>query len=437
MATPFPITASPASGGSNSAALTLIATNLTDSAITIQAVALTLWIGGDDSDLTADSQSIQPQAPASWTANPPQYSNGKVEFSFSPNDPGGAATVAPQAALSFTLATIAINQRPGTTNLTVTEASGDCQPPGCPTQPLEVTKFPSDWSGAGSTVSFSAHPPIIAANDPNSTTTLSWSGPAGPTYTIEYWTQTGLVTVPAPGQPALGHTGEYPSDGGGLELAQSTTFYLTVADTVDEQSYSAQYPLPVTVEIPEQLAILQLSGSTTALAVGDVLELSWMTQLAASCQLGVDEGSGSVAVSAANDLLNSCQVTSNDGLTLLFSAPDGSALGSVALSEGATKATFRLTASAQSSNTQQTFLVELQPATILEFTSGVGGLVSPDPYTFLTWQVAAAASISIEPYLGSVGPRGTEPVDDGETYTLTAQGFGAAATAQQTTQPLS
>lgn len=242
---PFPLQASSEAGEPTKVILTVIATNLPANApVTLQGLIIQLPIGEGSAQLTAQADDIGPVPPAEWSTPTKQYSDGVVNYNFTPV--AGQTMLAGNESLVFVFNNIEVNSQPGTCQLIITEGSNGCQPADCPTQELYVTKFPAGWGQ----VLFWAEPPIVPFDG---TTTLYWSGPAGAAYTIDYYTpQTGPVRVPGPGQPALSNRGQYPAQGSPpLKLEQNPTlFYLTVAETIEGQDYNAQIYVPITVQMP-------------------------------------------------------------------------------------------------------------------------------------------------------------------------------------------
>lgn len=280
--TPFPLQASPASGNLYVAQLTIVGSNPTPSTpITLQGLIITLPVGTDGSDLTPDPTGIGPIPPTGWTLHSTETSPGSVKFIFYPAQGQGVVT---DAGLSFILNNLEINQQPGTAEIEVMEGSNDCQPPNCPTQDLMVTKFPNGW---GQVFYWTSPDPPIVPYDTG--VTLNWSGPAGATYTIEYYTpQTGVVNVPAAEQPALANVGQYPATSDPpLQLTEDTTFYLSVVETINQQTYNAQQYVPVTIEVPKPTIKLfkgELQWANDSLA----LFLQWDTENATNCTITDD-----------------------------------------------------------------------------------------------------------------------------------------------------
>jgi hypothetical protein len=279
---PFPLQASPTTGGLVSCVLTVLASNpATDPAkqpVTVKGIVITVPIGGEQSELTPDATGIYAVPPGGWTRQP---NTPAGVFAFVP--PGGSIAVGADP-LVFVLAEVQVNRVAGVVEgLTVQEGSGGCRPPHCPTVPLPLVKFPSGWGK----VEFDVVPPDV---DAGAATSLRWSGPAagpaGATYTLEWATSSGVVNVPRPGQPPLAANGTYPGSGDpALTPQATTTFTLTVAETVAGVPYSAQVQKTVTVR---QLgpSISLFKGEVAYDAKGECkLTLHWTTD-ADYCRLG-------------------------------------------------------------------------------------------------------------------------------------------------------
>lgn len=274
---PFPLQASPQTGNLDSCVMQVIASNPSPepdkNPVTIEGVEVTIPLGDGGSALTSDAKDIGPVAPDGWT---PQTGTPAGVFAFVPN--GGSAKVGAQS-LVFTFNGIYVNRSPGyVQGLQVAEGSNGCQPPDCPTQSLELTKFPAGWGA----VSFWVNPANIPAGQD---TTLNWQGPQGAAYTIEYGTATRVVNIPAPGQPPLGNQGKYPGPNDPpLQPAQTTVFTLTVTDTIAGTQYTAQDQKTVTVQEPAP-TISKFTG-TVAFDPGTgacTLTFNWTAQNANYC----------------------------------------------------------------------------------------------------------------------------------------------------------
>jgi DNA-binding beta-propeller fold protein YncE len=368
---PFPLQASPESGDSISAALTVVASNPkadpVKNPVTLKGFSIKIPVGPDASELTSNATSIKPIAPSGWTAKDPRKGSGSVEYQFIPDV--GQGSVGRQG-IAFVLNDIKINTQTGTVEVTIKEGSR-----GNPVAKLFVTKFPHGWGQ----VSFRVDPADIPEGD---STTLHWTGPQGATYTIEYSTPDGeVVNLPTTGQPALGNNGQYPSGGNPpLTLERTTVFTLDVTDTVEGQLYQAQLQKTVTVDRPPPVITLfmgelRLSGTSV------VLTLDWETTGADTCRLSGDphplntsspDGGYRISPTAASPLLNlytltahnaSGQVTSQIALewgTLAATAPVGILPTGVAASPDNT----RIVAAGASTGAMPSTLTVLDPLTL-------------------------------------------------------------------------
>jgi DNA-binding beta-propeller fold protein YncE len=273
---PFPLQASAATGGLSPATLTIVATNATGAPVPLQAVQITIPVGPGATGLTLDPSGIGPVPPPGWPAPTVSHPTGAAAWTFLP--PQGGGVIPADGSLAFSLNQVQVNRVPGASQVTVMEGSGGCSPPACPTQALAVTKFPNGWG----TVSFWASPLAVPQGGGP---TLGWSGPAEATYQIEYYTpQTGVVVVPAAGQPPFASQGEYPPATSPLSLQQTTTFTLQVSETVAGQTYAAQCQSTVTVEVPAPV-ITTFSGTVGGSTTAPSLTVQWATRNAQRCEL--------------------------------------------------------------------------------------------------------------------------------------------------------
>jgi len=278
---PFPLQASAATGGLSPATLTVVGTNATAAAVSLQGVSITLNVSEDATGLTPDPAGIGPVPPPGWPAATMSVAAGTATWTFLPAPgSGGAITVPAGGSLAFTFNQVQVNRVPGFTPVTVMEGSGGCSPPQCPTtKTLGVTKFPNGWG----TVSFWASPPEVPQGVGP---TLGWSGPSGATYHIDYYTpQTGVMIVPAEGEAPFASHGEYPTAANPLSLQQTTTFTLLVTETVAGQTYNAQCQATVAVELPDAV-ITRFTGTVGGSRAEPTLTLHWATRNAMQCQVG-------------------------------------------------------------------------------------------------------------------------------------------------------
>lgn len=277
---PFPVTASATSGSQVIAQITLVATNATSSDVSLAGLIVQFSVGPGATDLTSNATAVGPVPPSGWVLATTQYPPGFVNFVFQPSaDP---ATIPANESTLFVFNNVQINSTPGAAVAVVTEGSNNCSPPKCPTTSLTITKWPEGWGQ----VSFWADPNIIAQDGD---TTLNWSGPVGATYQIQYYTpQTGPVTIPAVGQPALSNQGQYPGAlAPPLTLVSTTTFYLTVVQNISEVIYESQQQVTVTVELPPPV-IDSFTYALLSNELGPILALNWQTTNAEYCTLTGD-----------------------------------------------------------------------------------------------------------------------------------------------------
>ena len=240
---PFPLQASTTDGNLNIAQVSIVATNNSGNDVTLQGIIVQIPVGNGSAQLTNDAAHIGPVPPSNWKLNQTLNPKGYVQYEFLPNQ--GFGTVVKNTSLNFIFNNIQINTETGSVEIDVTEGSNNCVPSNCPVAQLYVTKFPNAWGQ----VQFWVDNPDIQAG---SSDILHWSGPSGATYSIEYYTpQTGIVNIPAQGQPKLSNQGTYPSQKDPpLILQQTTVFTLKVNAAIGQQQYHAQTQITVTVQIP-------------------------------------------------------------------------------------------------------------------------------------------------------------------------------------------
>lgn len=240
--------------------------NPTGEPVVIQAIEIKVPIGAASSDLTGDATGIEVIPPSrEWTlvSNTPA---GVYSF----EAPNGSFRVTTKSLL-FELRNVSVNDQPGyVEGFEVIEAAGNCKSD-CPAAPLALTKY---TAGSGK-VSFTADPSNIRTGQ---STTLSWSGPVGATYEIEFSTPQGVVRETLPS-----NDGSYPGAGKPpLEPLQTTVFTLTMTLS----GYGIQVQRVVTVTpVPE---ILEFAGTIAATASGYQATVQWNASNADYCTLGDD-----------------------------------------------------------------------------------------------------------------------------------------------------
>jgi DNA-binding beta-propeller fold protein YncE len=280
----FPLQASPQTGDQNIIQLTVAASNPDPSTpVTLEGLIITIPVGKDDTDLTADATDIHPVPLDGWKLDTPVFSADSVRYVYHPQPGHG---VVKGDGLNFIFNNVVVNQQTGTVEVYVMEGSNNCTPDvDCPEAQVAVTKWPHGWGQVSLTTS--PDPPIVKYDDGP---TLYWSGPEGATYQLEYYTpQTGIVHIPAVGNQPLGSNGQYPGSlDPAIHLTQDTTFYLNVDETIDKLSYSARQQVTATVELPVP-TIKLFTGKIQWSKNSMSLILNWDTQNAITCRMTGDE----------------------------------------------------------------------------------------------------------------------------------------------------
>jgi hypothetical protein len=285
---PFPLKAARPESQAR-AQLTIVATNPSSDPggkpVVLQGIRVTLPIGKEAHQLSVDAAGIAPVPPAGWRTPDTSYPTGAVQYTFRPQ--ASTARVGAEA-LTFIFNNVQVNSQPGTVAVEVMEGSGGCSPAknNCPTTQLAVTKFPASWGQ----VDFSVHPTDVPRG---AGPTLSWSGPDGATYTIDYtdWGRGKDVTLPPPGQ-RFGPRGRYPGlDDPPLHLVRTTTFTLNVEQEVGGLSYHAQDQRTVEV-IDRHVTIVSMGAEPTYVPPDWPVKLRWKTEAAEVWRLngpGIDD----------------------------------------------------------------------------------------------------------------------------------------------------
>jgi|GEM_PF-2470745 len=261
------------------ATITLLATNQSHEAVTIQEIGITIFTGSSDADLTNEPTQVEQTAPTiAWGISKGNEGRGQYKFVFTPPVSPTGFTLQPGSALTFILSNIALNNVPASTTVRVTEGSGS-QP--YPYQDLTVSIWPNNWG----TVNFSASATNLPAG--GSDITLKWEGPSGATYQIQYLdhnTQQ-IVNIPAAGETPLDSNGTYPRTGKNpdpaLSVIATTVFTLSVTETINGILYEAQPQQIVTVAeaVP---AITSFTGQVAYDGSTPTFNLDWATQNATS-----------------------------------------------------------------------------------------------------------------------------------------------------------
>jgi len=265
--------------GAANAVLTLVASNPRRDLVTVQGLAVTIPVGTNASDLTANAGGLQVQVPQGWSA---ALDGGQVTFK-----PQGAAGEIGPAGISFVLAGLTVNAQVGTAMLVVDEtASTRTVPVADRLGQIDLPKFPAQFFVSD----LSASPLDVPAGG---ATTLMWTGAAAATYTLKYQPADQGTPVSQP----VGNTGPYTA--AGLTRSGMVTFTLVVQVAVPGQDQ------PLTVQRQAAVSVETLSASLSAEppSVGEhgLVRLAWSTTNAAQCRL--DPGGAALAGSGTLYLL--------------------------------------------------------------------------------------------------------------------------------------
>lgn len=250
---PFPLIASPPSGPLSSYTVMVQVWNPTPATpVELAALEVTLPIGEADSDLT-DTAPTKVAPPSGWKlSSTPAV--GVYVF-----EPPSAVPVG-TGLLTFVFEDVQVNRVSGPNPVTIEieEGSGGCAPGACPTTTLQATKWPYNFAA----VDFYAKPDNISAGQP---TTLNWSGSQGAAYSLDYAVD---------GKPV--HEAGLAAKGSQQVTPDATTTYsLTVAETIEGTPYSSHAQVTVTVQPPPP-SISHFSGGVSYGPEGEcILTFDW------------------------------------------------------------------------------------------------------------------------------------------------------------------
>lgn len=246
--------------------------------------------GTGGSALTNNASAVTYAAPPGWGVDVTG-----LQFTFRPPTVGNANQIFPGAGLSFTFSGITVNGATGTVAVTITEnasSPGGNPPNFYPPQPQEARgqtmglgKFPPEFS----IESFAATPQAVA---PGGQVQLAWAATqlANASFTLirSFRGQIERVTQHANGQP-LAANDTYPNPGMGdaqkLQIDGTSVFTLVVTYTAGGEVIQAQAQVIVDVPAPTITEFLARASGTApggGLAVGEPVELSWVTVAAQS-----------------------------------------------------------------------------------------------------------------------------------------------------------
>jgi hypothetical protein len=385
----------------SSATLTLTISNGSRQNVTVTNIVIAVPVGTNAKDLTA-STGFQTDKISGWNV---AQSGGVLTLTpASGTGPIGANAVV------VTIANVAINDQPGTTNISISEtAAVGGGSPATNSTTLPAAKFPPQFAVSDLTV-MSTHVPF------GGSVSVNWTGAQaeGATYTLDW--------ADAPTHPVkVSNIG--PHQANNLTIFP-VVFTLTVSLTVPGQDQPMIVQKQAVVEETPQVAITQFLGSQTVMAGADPpLTLQWQVQLANSVTLGLQGFPGSVDVNG----LSGCTVTANGTVPFVLFDPSGKQVGTLTPPNPIPEfLTFVLTASGGNLVAQQRFQIQILAPAVTEFTwRQHGGPEGPRTYT-LYWSTVNANPVMID-HVGTVGPSGQFNTLSGGIYTLTAMGFGATA----------
>jgi hypothetical protein len=257
------------------ATLTLIVSNPAGQVVTVGSIVVTLPVGTNAKDLTADASGIQSQLPPGWGIG---QSGG--ELTLRPTTPEAARVAG--SGLAFVFARIQLNAEPGTVAVAIDEtASSAAEPAPTPrTATLTLDKFPRQFALGGLSVA-----PLRV--EPGGSATLTWSGsPAD--YALYY------DPGSAPVDLRVGSAGPYVATD--LQRPAGVTFTLRVSVTVPGQDLPLLLQRQVHVDVAA-VTIDNFQASPPTVGPHGLTRLSWRTSNAASVTL--DPGNQAVPASGA------------------------------------------------------------------------------------------------------------------------------------------
>jgi hypothetical protein len=445
--TPNPLQASPQKGPPSLAELTIVVSNTGHGAIDCSSISFAFLAGTGARDFFLDASGIETNvSTANWTI----VQSGNV-FTATPVTPAHGKIT--REALTFTLSNIQVNAQPGTTQMPITEITGDRS---TGTLSIALAKFPPSFEVGD----LDADPLSVG---PGGSTVLSWSGTSEASYAIEYADV--IIKHPAndPHRP-LPATGSYTIDG----IQADTVFNLIVtasAPRLDD-------PLKVVKSREVTVVGAQINNFTAfplTLGKGDSCHIAWKTN-ADRCVLdprdqqvaapngsttmsfdvtteitltafkGTDLKQDTRSVTVVPPVIKSFKATptgtvnAGDQVTLEWSTQYAS---SVRLDPGGITVTandrrvvtpamtteYTLTCSGLGADVQATLKVEVNSVEIVEF-SIAPTTIDPGQSASLSWRALRSTAQTIDQGIGSVEAAGSASVnpDHDAAYTLTCEG---------------
>ncbi|HST60252.1 MAG TPA: hypothetical protein VLK84_16215 [Longimicrobium sp.] len=255
----------PLQASAKNAILTLVVSNPGNQVVTVARLVVTLPVGTNAKNLTADATGVQIGVPDGW-----QASNAAGSITLTPS---GAAGKVGAEGLAFTFASVDVNAQVGLCTVTIAETASSPSPAGDRTASIGLPKFPAQFQVS----ELQANPLDVPSGG---ATTLMWRGSGPPaTYTLQY--------QPADGGPpvveTVGSTGPYRA--ANLTRSGQVTFTLLVQVPVPgmDQPLTVERQVGVAVET----ASLWMDVEPPSVGVNGLVRLAWRTNNAASCSLAV------------------------------------------------------------------------------------------------------------------------------------------------------
>ncbi|HEY0319609.1 MAG TPA: hypothetical protein VGC66_01430 [Pyrinomonadaceae bacterium] len=279
---PDPIQVSPQTDDPSPATLMIVVSNDTHQLIDCQSISFSFLKGTNAKDFFSDDTGIGTSHSDGWSIN----QSGAL-FTATPDTAADGQVGAD--GLSFVISNIKVNEQPGTTDMTITEVTTS----NTGTLDIPLAKFPANFTVGD----LNASSLSVAQGG---STTLSWSGSSGATYTLQYGDT--VVNETKDGQP-LPATGSYEVD----DLQDDPTiFYLVVTyqPPGGDAPLVTQRDCPVTVLV-ESVALAHFKA-TPAVIYGTnnnvPVTLSW--EATAAHQLVLDNSIGIVTGSSYTVMVN-------------------------------------------------------------------------------------------------------------------------------------
>lgn len=290
---PFPLHANAAN-----VVLTIVATNNSTKDVPLEGISIVFPVGTAGAHLTNAGGDIVAIAPEGFDTPGKNESEGYMKFMFDQE-----FKLKPRQAVTFIFNKINVNTATGTAEIRIMEYAAAVQR----IKKLNITKFPNAWGK----VSFMVENTVISYDGQAA---MHWDGPAGATYTIEYYSYKDkkVVKVPGIGEAPLSNKGRYPSVGESLKLNKTTEFSLNVELVADGNTYSAQEQKVVTVMDPP-LPEFGFAHPTLSVIEGrepETITLNWTVENAVLVELD-DPNKGTVDVTGKN---NHKVVTNHSGV---------------------------------------------------------------------------------------------------------------------------